>query len=62
MRNEYAALLPIAIIAIGFAVYCLNDLYHAEQVRYFPRWVWAILCVASIPLGGIAYLIFGKER
>jgi len=62
MKTEYTALLPVAIIAIGFVVYCLVDLFRTEQVRYLPRWLWAIICVVSIPIGGIVYLIFGKEH
>lgn len=62
MKTESAALLPVAIIAIGFVIYCLVDLFRAEQVRYLPRWLWAIICVISVPIGGIAYLIFGKAH
>ena len=62
MKTETAALLPVAIIAIGFVIYCLIDLFRAERVRHLPRWLWAIICVISVPIGGIAYLIFGKEH
>ncbi|HVL52370.1 MAG TPA: PLDc N-terminal domain-containing protein, partial [Actinomycetota bacterium] len=26
-----------------------------------PKWAWAIICVVSIPLGGIVYLLAGRE-
>ena len=38
----------------------LNDLAHAQRVRFLPRWAWAVLCLAQIPLGGIAYLLAGR--
>ena len=62
MSSEVAALVPIIVVAVGFVVFCLVDLARADEVRYLPRWVWAIICVITIPLGGIAYLIFGRSR
>ena len=60
-----AALIVIPVLAVGFVVFCEVDLARAEQVRYLPKWVWAILCIGiglTIPFGGIAYLVFGKVR
>ncbi len=57
-----APLFVIAILGLAFVVYCLVDLARAESVRYLPRWLWAIICIISIPLGGIIYLAIGKER
>ena len=57
--------IPVAVLAVGFAVFCEVDLARAEQVRYLPKWGWAILCTGiglTIPFGGIAYLVFGKVR
>jgi hypothetical protein len=44
---------------------CLVDLARAKDVRYLPKWVWALLCLGiglTIPFGGIVYLVFGKVR
>lgn len=57
-----AALVPIVVVAVGFEVFCLVDLARADEVRYVPRWAWAIICVVSIPLGGIVYLSIGRSR
>jgi hypothetical protein len=56
-----AALIPIALVAFGFAAYCLYDLSRSS-VRYLPKWAWAIICVVSIPLGGVIYLLVGKDH
>jgi hypothetical protein len=32
------------------------------SVRYLPKWLWAVIWVVSIPLGGIPYLTLGKQR
>ncbi len=55
-----AALAPVAVLAVAFIAYCLWDLARSE-VRYLPKWAWAVLCVLSVPLGGIAYLTLGRR-
>jgi hypothetical protein len=63
--NPWVVLVPVLVAAAGFAGYCLFDLAHAQQVRYLPKWAWAILCMGlglSIPWGGILYLTIGKVR
>jgi hypothetical protein len=62
MSSEAAALIPIVVVAVGFEIFCLVDVARAEEVRYLPRWAWTVVCLISIPLGGIAYLIFGRTR
>jgi Phospholipase_D-nuclease N-terminal len=57
-----AALVPILVVAVGFEVFCLVDVARAEEVRYLPKWAWAVICVVSIPFGGAAYLILGRAR
>jgi hypothetical protein len=49
----------VALIAV-WEIFCLHDLARAERVRFLPRWLWAVACLAQIPLGGIAYLVFGR--
>lgn len=56
-----AAIAPIVVLAVGFVAYCLFDLSRSP-VRYLPKWAWAVICVASIPLGGVVYLLIGREQ
>ena len=62
MYIPFAAIAPVLLITLGFVVYCLVDLIRAEQVRGLPRWAWAIVILASMPLGGIAYLLAGRQQ
>ncbi|MEU1203973.1 PLDc N-terminal domain-containing protein [Nocardia sp. NPDC005825] len=55
-----AALVPLIAIAVGFVGFCWYDLSRS-QVKYLPKWAWAIVCLISIPLGGIIYLVAGRE-
>jgi len=54
------AIAPIALLLVGFVVYCLIDVSRSE-VRGLPKWAWAIICIISVPLGGIVYLIVGRD-
>lgn len=56
----WAAIAPIVLIGVGFVAYCLFDLTRSE-VRYLPKWLWALICVVSVPMGGIVYLLVGRE-
>ncbi|MEV0272569.1 PLDc N-terminal domain-containing protein [Hamadaea sp. NPDC050747] len=55
-----AALAPLVLLGLAFVVYCLYDLARNE-VRYLPKWAWAAICVISIPIGGIVYLLVGRS-
>lgn len=56
----FAALAPVVVLAVAFVAYCLVDLYRAPSVRHLPKWAWAVICVVSVPLGGIIYLTVGR--
>jgi Phospholipase_D-nuclease N-terminal len=57
-----AALAPILVVGAAWIALCLVDIARAERVRYLPKWLWAVICVISVPLGGIVYLVFGRRR
>jgi len=54
-----AAWLPFAVLGLAFVVYCLVDLAR-HDVQHLPKWAWALICIASVPLGGILYLALGR--
>ncbi len=55
------ALVPPVQLAVAFNGYCWFDLSRAPA-RYLPKWAWALICVASVPLGGIVYLLVGRDH
>ena len=57
-----AVALPVLAVAVVFAAFCLVDLARADQVRYLPKWGWALVICVSVPWGGLVYLIIGKAR
>ncbi len=56
----WAALAPAMLVALAFVGYCLVDLARTE-VRYLPKWAWALICFISVPVGGIVYLLIGRK-
>ncbi|WP_036529290.1 PLDc N-terminal domain-containing protein [Nocardia sp. CNY236] len=56
------AVVPLVLIGLAFVVFCWWDLYRAPHTRVFGKSIWAVLCVVTIPLGGLAYLVFGRPR
>ena len=56
-----AALLPLVLLGVAFVGYCLYDLSR-HQVRHLPKWAWALSCVISVPLGGLVYLLVGRDH
>jgi Phospholipase_D-nuclease N-terminal len=58
--HSFLALLPGLLAAAGFVAVCLIDLVRASEVRYLPKWAWALACILWIPLGGIMYFSVGR--
>jgi hypothetical protein len=56
---------PLTLMLVagaGFVTFCLISLARADEVRYLPKWGWALFCIFSIPFGGIMYLTIGRVR
>jgi hypothetical protein len=56
------AVLTATPVLAAFVAICLADISRAEDVRYLPKWVWAGMCLISVPLGGLLYLGIGRTR
>ena len=52
----------VLVVAVVFDGYCLRDLDQTADVQllYFPRQTWIIIICLATPVGGVAYLTFGK--
>ena len=59
MLAALVLLIALALLA-GWEILCLRQVVMAERVRFLPRWVWAVACLIQIPLGGVAFLLFGR--
>jgi hypothetical protein len=57
---KMVALIPVILIGAGFVMFCLVDLAKA-QVRYLPKWAWGLICLVSVPLGGVIYFAVGRR-
>lgn len=57
----WAAVAPVIALLVGFVIYCWVDIAR-HAVKKLPKWAWAIVCVASIPVGGIVYLLIGHDE
>ena len=53
---------PLVIIELILLAIALIDLIRREQVRYFPKWAWAIIILLINFIGPIIYLIIGREE
>jgi hypothetical protein len=47
---------------VRFEIFCLNDILHADYVRGLTRQGWIVLCILTIPIGGILYLLYGRPQ
>jgi hypothetical protein len=56
-----AALAPLVALVLGWVAWCWWDIAR-RPVRYLPKWAWALICVVSVPLGGVVYLLVGRAQ
>ncbi len=52
-------LLPLAILAAAYLGFCYVELAR-RPARHLPKPVWALIITASIPVGGIVFLLVGR--
>ena len=57
----WAAVAPLLVVAVAFVAYCWVDISR-NDVRHLPKWAWVIVCTLSVPVGGIVYLLIGRDR
>ncbi len=55
-------LAPLVIIELTLVVIALVDLIRRQEVKYIPKWGWALVILLISMIGPIAYLILGREE
>lgn len=54
-------ILPLLILQLGLAIYCLMDLYKREKTRG-PKWMWALIILLGELVGPVVYLVWGRQE
>ena len=54
-------LAPIIILEVGLVIFCLYRLTK-DRVRFLPKWAWALIIIFIQLIGGISFLLIGRER
>lgn len=56
------ALVPFFVVIIGFTVICVVSVLRSEGTRNLNRALWCLICLISMPLGGVLYLLLGRKK
>jgi len=62
LRSFIPLLLPLLVIELTLLIIALVDLIRREQVKYLPKWAWAVIILLLNFIGPIAYLLLGREE
>lgn len=54
--------LPLVVVVVGAIVGLLVWDILRGPVRGLPKWVWIVVVVVFFPLGGLVYLLWGRNR
>jgi ABC-2 type transport system ATP-binding protein len=52
--------LPVLLLVLGVVGYGLVHLVRAPGAPYLPKWLWALVMLAVMPWGAVAYLVFAR--
>lgn len=55
-------LLPIIIIQLGLAIYCLVDLKKRDTVRFNNKFIWVLIILFINLIGPIVYLMLRDDN
>jgi hypothetical protein len=63
---DFAAILPLLIplivVQLGLAIFCLVDLFKRERVKFLPKWGWALIILLGELVGPVVYLFVGRAE
>ncbi|MBU3144295.1 PLDc N-terminal domain-containing protein [Clostridium sp. CF012] len=54
----FAPIIILEIVLVGFCLYRLTR----DRVNFLPKWAWALIIIFIQIIGGIAFLLIGRER
>lgn len=54
----FAPIIILEVILVGFCLYRLTK----DRVKFLPKWAWALIIIFIQLIGGIAFLLIGRER
>ncbi|MGH4122400.1 MAG: PLD nuclease N-terminal domain-containing protein [Clostridium sp.] len=52
---------PIIMLEVVLVFFCLYRL-SKDRVKFLPKWAWALIILFIQIIGGIAFLLMGRER
>lgn len=61
MNKILLIIIPLVMLYILYIIFFFLDIKNNE-VRYFSKIIWFIICLISVPLGGIAYFLIGRKE
>lgn len=59
-RVSLITIVVVLAAVVWFDWMCLSDLARAPYVRYLTRQQWALVILATFPIGGVLYLTYGR--
>ena len=54
----FAPVIILEIVLVGFCLYRLTK----DRVKFLPKWAWALIIIFIQLIGGIGFLLIGRER
>jgi hypothetical protein len=55
------AILALASFQIGLMLFALYDLWRRREVRYLPKYLWAVIVIIFNFAGPLSYLLLGRK-
>lgn len=62
IRPLIPLLAPLLIIQLALLAVAVIDLIRRDNVRYLPKWAWAVIIFLISWIGPISYLIIGRDE
>jgi hypothetical protein len=54
----FVPIIVMGVVLVGFCLYRLK----VDRVKFLPKWAWALIIIFINLIGGITFLLIGRER